>query len=448
MSIPGPFTRVTAARPPGPEMACRTCGAVLNTFTSTDHPTQVQHVHPDRPEPWDHSPQPIPADQLAFLDRRCDFCGDEFPLLRYATSDRIRLLAVSGADRLTNDYGDTWAACASCARLVEAGDPDPLWRHAIRRIGWSPRDAHARSARDLHSSVLASILPGRVLITSTRWPHSPPHPRGLPKIRERLAQLLRGDDRLPAVADPATLRADLAEGIDQSRLYWIDPEFTDLTHHATPSLPATTLTQSDVPVPHGLLLWDHPVGPHALTAASWTTTDTGNRHLTAYRGFGAGLPDAVLPDLRAGLGWLLPVAHTRLAPGDPIGGDQICAPLVVTWLLIAQRLAEISTPVLRPAEQRAYARTGRPVPDVRLVHLRPRPQRRPTTRRSSSSPVSRPAPETRDWITGFWREQPYGPKHSLRRPRYVTAYLRGPRDAPINASTAVRVLAVPTPPKR
>lgn len=35
-------------------------------------------------------------------------------------------------------------------------------------------------------------------------------------------------------------------------------------------------------------------------------------------------------------------------------------------------------------------------------------------------------------VRGYWRSQPYGPKHALRRPQWIEPYWKGPEEAPIN----------------
>jgi hypothetical protein len=84
------------------------------------------------------------------------------------------------------------------------------------------------------------------------------------------------------------VRAQVAAGLDAARLYWIDPEFTDLTAHAAAGLPATTVSAVDAPAPHGLLAWAQPVGHHAdITAATWTGGPDGIC-IVGYRSIGAG----------------------------------------------------------------------------------------------------------------------------------------------------------------
>jgi len=44
----------------------------------------------------------------------------------------------------------------------------------------------------------------------------------------------------------------------------------------------------------------------------------------------------------------------------------------------------------------------------------------------------------RRWmVRGHWRLQPYGPKHSLRRMRWIDPYVKGPEDKPFDARPTV-----------
>jgi hypothetical protein len=121
----------------------------------------------------------------------------------------------------------------------------------------------------MQQAVLDSILPGRELATIGRWPPTPLPAPILPKVRDRLAALMRADDRLPLGLDHPDTRGALAASLDAARLNWIDEEFIDLANHAARSLPTTAINAADAPAQHGLLAWAQPVGERAnLTSAS------------------------------------------------------------------------------------------------------------------------------------------------------------------------------------
>ena len=76
---------------------------------------------------------------------------------------------------------------------------------------------------------------------------------GLAPTPNRHARLARSRD-LPCGLGLSAVRAQIAAGLDAARLYWIDPEFTDLTTHAAAALPATTVSAADAPAPRRLPL--------------------------------------------------------------------------------------------------------------------------------------------------------------------------------------------------
>lgn len=41
---------------------------------------------------------------------------------------------------------------------------------------------------------------------------------------------------------------------------------------------------------------------------------------------------------------------------------------------------------------------------------------------------------------GFWRQQAYGPNHSLRRPQFIAPFIKGPADKPLKIKDTVHVL--------
>ncbi|MFG2042199.1 hypothetical protein [Dactylosporangium sp. NPDC048998] len=439
---------------PPTEMACATCGRILNTYRTPGG--GVAHLHPTGPRDYDHRPAPVPADQLTAVARDCDFCSNPYPILSIR-SGPVHAVTIGEDTQTSHNFGDTWAACISCARLVDAGKAAPLVRRALDRTSWATDAIAARAVQRIHATVLATRRPGATLITTTDWPHTPIPAATMPKARDAAVKLLRADATTLTMFE-APVRRAMADGLDQAHLYAVDDELTDLARHAATDLPAgTTLTAADLPVPHGLLRWAQPHGPHRVSAASWTSTN-GEITIITYRALGARLPPEALQHLREDIGWLLPVTTIHVSQHTATAGDEV-ALLTATLLLIAQRCTEILETEPDQRIARAYRRSRRPLPAVRLVQLRGRAAH-PRTGQPAPVPASaapdRPAPNVRRWVSGFWRQQPYGPERSLRRWRYVFAYLRGPDTAPIAASTTVRVLgkipprpaSQPTAPRR
>jgi hypothetical protein len=429
-------------------MACRTCGVPLNRYVDLDT-GQVRYQHPAGvvAEPAGHRPDPAPLDEV---DARhvCDFCSDERIAYTFHTTP-ISAVTDTPHGQLVEHYGTDWSACFPCAALLQARDLHGL--HQRLRQAGPPLDPIAASAvQVMQQAVVQSLLPGVTVANLGRWPAVPLPASTLPKVRDRLASLLAGPLGLPLGLGDLAVRGAVADSVTAARLFWIDPEFTELAEYAAGSLPATHLTAADLPAPHGLLAWAQPVGPRAdLVAASWTSGPQGLR-VVGYRSVGAGLPAGDLQPFREQLGWLGPRTHALLPPGEPLDASSPVAVLVATWLLIAQRLTETTPVPVDKAIRKAYQRSGRPAPEVRLVRIRGANTARSTGDAGPPHLSERGGParprDYRWWVKAHWRRQPYGPGRTLRRPLLVLPQLRGPDDKPIKASTVVRMLAAAPPP--
>jgi hypothetical protein len=413
-----------------PEMACRRCLVPLNT---TGVPPR--YIHPLSADQPDHLPEPVPVAGLETVARRCDFCADPHPLWTLVGGD-VTAIALGEHSGLLQQYGDRWAACATCLLHIDRGDTDRIVDRAIAHPDLAGDSRVRWEISRLHTAFLDERRPGRTLITTTAWPATPLRARDLPKFRDRLTRLYRGPDHFPGLLGKGDLRAELADGLDQATLYWIDPDFTDLAEHAAAHLPDTTAGAAPPPGASGLLLWARPIPPDELAAVGWTATPDTCR-VTRYRSVGGGLDGLALQRVREEVGWLVPTRTMRVEPRDPVSAGDALAVAIATWLLIDQKLAEEQPVPLEPQIRKAYARTGRTLPAVRLVGIRGHA-------RSSEQPTSA-EPSSRDyrgrfWVTGHWRNQPYGPGRALRRPVYIHPFLKGPDDQPIRQGTAVRVL--------
>jgi hypothetical protein len=258
-----------------------------------------------------------------------------------------------------------------------------------------------------------------------------------------LTRLYRGCDHLLHLTRAD--RARIAGGLDRTRLYWIDDEFTTITAHASTDLPTLVIDRDLVSADDGLLVWSRPLFADQIAAASWTR-DGDTFHLATYRSIGTGLNLVPVQRLREEVGWLIPMNISQLHHGQRLhhGASHPAAAAITTWQLIAQRAASTEPADLEKSTRARYARAGKPRPEVTILRVRaPRASDTRPSRSGAGTPSRKPLTE-RIWITGYWRQQPYGPGRSQRRPRYIFAFLRGPADAPIRLSTTVRVLAAPT----
>ncbi|KAB1943413.1 hypothetical protein F8271_09975 [Micromonospora sp. ALFpr18c] len=374
---------------------------------------------------------------MAGVARSCDFCSDRYPVFRL-DSGPVQALAFGEDHSSVHDFGTTWSACIACTLLAQTGKNEALTQRAVTRMRWADPTIAAEAVRAIHAGVVGTLRPGRTLLTDVHWPHSPITATALPKVRDRLTDLLTGPDRIDLLQ--VRQRQDIAASLQGGRLYAVDDEFTDLACTAAVDLPATVLDVEDLPAPHGLLLWAAAVAG-GVCAASWASIDDGIQ-IVCYRAIGGTdrIEDATaVQALREQVGWLIPVDHQLITARRPMtSADGAFAVLAATWLLIAQRTGEaVSVPADRSI-RKAYERRRRPTPQVRLVRIR---SRQNTSRRETGSGESRQPQAQRQWISGYWRSQPHGPGRALRKDVYVFAYLRGPTDAPIAASTTVRILA-------
>ncbi|MGC5332835.1 hypothetical protein [Micromonospora sp. DT62] len=422
------------------DMACGTCLSPLNT---TGMPPT--YAHPAQVATDGHQPVPIPVNQLDAVRRTCDFCGDPHPTWTLLGGE-VAAVLVGEAGGLVQNFGDAWAACATCQTYIDEGRNDKVVDRAVRALGLGNHMQARERIEQLHLAFLNARVPGRTLITTTVWPATLMTARELPKVRDRLARFYRGDDGLPGTLTSTDSRQQIAAGLDRSRLFWIDSDFTDLAEHAAELLPAVTVSRDLMPSTDGLLVWSRPVTTRQITAVSWTADGDGWQ-LVNYRTVGGGLDGKPLQRLREHVGWLAPVSTDQVHERRVLPGDHPTAALLATWLLIAQRAAEFRAAEIDKAVRKMYARSNRPTPEVQTVHIRANSSTRPTSSRVAPGDSGR-SQTNRFWVSGHWRNQPHGPGRALRRPVYINPFLRGPEKAPIKLSTTVRMLSSRKPERK
>ena len=137
----------------------------------------------------------------------------------------------------------------------------------------------------------------------------------MPKIRDRLAGLLRAPANLPDPINDPDVRRPLAEDLDRAPLYWINDEFTKLVIDVTDDQPPAPITDSIIPSASGLLAWPRPVGRNSrLEACSWRPLADG-WHILGYRVPELLLPAVIFPGLTFAALYLWPMIDKRLT-GD------------------------------------------------------------------------------------------------------------------------------------
>jgi hypothetical protein len=413
------------------DMACQACSHAL---IAIHHDGRTHYEHPITPDA-DHPTVPVPAARLDTVYRRCHLCSVHQPWWEYRTDAPV-VEAIGDIGTIAQQYSSRWHVCGECADLLDAADQPALTRRCTTVLGWPADGLAAQILGGLHQAIIVSREPGRTLITTGTWPTVTLKPPALPRIRDRLAALLRGPTRLPRpLADPG-IRHRIADGLDQGQLTWIDSEFTDLIDHVHTDLPDTPITERIVPTGVSLLTWADPVGPHRLAAASWTRHD-GGWHVVAYRTITADLSAPTLTALRHEVGWLIPVHVRHIGDGHIVNSGDPLAALAATWLIIAQQLTRDEPGAPEPALGRAYRRNRRQPPDIRIVRIKPAARRAAT---GDTRGGGRAQPTHRFWVSAHTRNQAYGPGRTLRRAVPIDPYLKGPDGAPIKASTTIRIL--------
>lgn len=401
------------------DMACGVCTYALNAI---DDDGTVTFEHPIVPTK-DHDPAPVPAHQLADVYRRCHMCSTDEPMWTYRTP-QIEAMSGGGTHQITQTYSTQWNICWRCAELIEQHDHVALSRRSIAAIGWRPAGLSAQILADIHRAIVLTREPGRTLLTTGAWSPAQLKAPTLPKIRDRLAGLLCGPVRLPAPLNNAERRTLLAYGLDQARLYWIDPQFTTLVAEVLTDLPRTAVTDRIVPRGSGLLAWSAPVDQrHRIAAASWTPHLDGWQ-MACYRSLGLNLPTTDIETVRHEIGWLIPIHVAHVPRETTVDGSDPLAALVSAWLIIAQRLTQDDPGSVDRPIRKAYARARRPPPEVRLVRIKPAASPpRPTAAVSDRTTSGRAKPDHRYWVSGHPRNQAHGPGRTLRKKIDIDPYL-------------------------
>ncbi|WP_434739346.1 hypothetical protein [Micromonospora sp. SH-82] len=412
-------------------MACATCRQAL-----TEHPDgkRIIYRHPvteDR-----HDAIPVNGHDLQQVFNRCHTCTTAEPVWNYRTS---HLQIGDLTTGVVATYNDRWHVCYRCAQFIEADDSDALTAHSATAMLWPPSSAEYAILRTLHRGIVLG-REGRTLLTTTGWPPARLTADMLPKIRDRFTGLLHSPADLPGPINDREQRRALAGQLDLAPMYWINDEFTDMVNEVSHDQPPVKITDELVPSPTGLLAWPTPVGTdRQLAAASWTPHDDGWQFI-GYRSIGTALDDDLMPLLRHEIGWLAPIHAEHITRRTPLHGRHPLGPLITTWLLIKQQMAEAVPAKIRKSTTRSYARTRRAAPDVRIVRIRPSNATPTSPRTPTPGSHGRTRPDHRFWVSGHERQQAYGPGRSLRRTIDIQPFLKGDENLPIKLSTTVRVL--------
>ncbi|MFY1703022.1 hypothetical protein ACN28G_14965 [Micromonospora sp. WMMA1923] len=412
-------------------MACATCRHAL-----TEHPEGNRTIYRHPVTEDRHDVVPVAAHHVPQVFNRCHTCTTSEPVWNYRTG-RIQIADLTTGVLAT--YNDQWHVCYRCAHFIEADDSEALTAHCAAAMLWPPHTAEYTVLRTLHRGIVIG-REGRTLLTTTAWPPARLTADMLPKIRDRLTRLLHSPADLPGPLNDREQRQALANQLDLAPMYWINQEFTDMVNEVSSAQPPATITHDLTASPAGLLAWPEPVGrDRHLAAVSWTPHRDG-WHLIGYRSIGTALDDDLMPALRHDIGWLTPIHAEHLIRRTTIDGRHPLGPLITTWLLITQQLAEAVPAKLRKSTTRAYRRDRRATPDVRIVRIKASNTTTPPPHTPAPGTGGPAKPDHRFWVSGHERQQAYGPGRTLRRRIDIAPFLKGDDNLPIKLSTTVRVL--------
>ena len=307
---------------------------------------------------------------------------------------------------------------------------------------------------------------------------------------------------IPAAATPLDaaliLHAEEAARLRDAHLYAVDPDMTRQARIAGALLPDWSVQPQDLPAERGFMVYSHPIGhsragdaavpivacswgpsPHCAppTGAVWLTFwSSPDRALSAdHRAHTEPQPVTSPPAASGGARWdvedgLPPLwwddealvcwsaagpeiaMSPRLVAADDVRGviaKDATLPwirtVLATWLLIAQPgIVELTQQVAPRPERRRAARSGRPLPPVRVVSIH-HSARTPSPAEPAAG-MSRRRIRVRFPVRGFWRDQPYGKGRTLRRRTWISEHWRGPEDAPVLNRPTVTVVDSPKHP--
>ena len=246
-----------------------------------------------------------------------------------------------------------------------------------------------------------------------------------------------------------------AANLEHATTYWAAPDMTDLLEHAAGTFPAQPLAREHLPVPCGFLVLPQPstcniegrdltVSVLAWTDIHWIVKAMGGKSpdtaipgvvLTPFHNKPAGGVDgweATLPTGRLfwpfGSEWGERETEAERDPDETAAAIAISRLAATFWTLIDQ---EITTEEESRPDRAAARRLQRELPDdpatVRIITLR----RTRNEGASGNDDEERGKYSHRFIVDGHWRNQAWGPNHSLRRHQWINAYTKGPDDKPL-----------------
>lgn len=288
------------------------------------------------------------------------------------------------------------------------------------------------------------------------------NPRALPKLRAQTLRRLEALD-LAEGNNPFMMSGDnyvaglISRHLRAADLYWASADMTALAMHAGESLAAARWATADRSSPIGLMVFDGGLGQvdvaqgivAPVQALAWGPGPDDQLivwHILDGVELLGPLPGADVSRTPR----LLPVREARLpVTAEPVPLDDLPAhegmrpsraivgALAAAWYLMEQpQLVDREQRKPDRAEGRALRRADMPDGGVTLVSLRR--QYTPQDRDPDAGGEGRRY-RHRWVVSGHWRDQVYGPRHSLRRQQWIPAHTKGPDGAPLLVTEKVNV---------
>ena len=281
-------------------------------------------------------------------------------------------------------------------------------------------------------------------------------PTSLPPLRRQWCHVLEeGIDRLreqPAMAELVPQAEEDLAGINRSRLMWVNRDMTDLAVSAAASLPEWSPAAA-IPEEFGLIAWAKPVGTF-----DWPVPGSAERVrmpvdvmcwgvLESSVGVSCGFrTERIAGQLNPGLARLPLMSHpvgmwNLEEPVDHRLDNGAVSPMSVlgaAWLLSQQPSISERREIHTATGQSTAEGDLDPDPDaVSIIELRR--LRQPDGAAGEGGSGESRRYDRRFWVSGHWRQQACGPGRKLRKPLWISPFIKGPEDAPLADTTRVYV---------
>jgi hypothetical protein len=276
-------------------------------------------------------------------------------------------------------------------------------------------------------------------------------PSHLPLIRDKLAEYERVALKEQMAAHTQYERSmeeawNFADNLAVAQLWWIS---RDMTMLAEDTVRAGDFPKLDAPAQSGLIFFDgdvqtvtftviddatgRKVGDAHVSALFWQCDSDGDIKLMGFTDHPCALNECDAKSFSLPL-----IRFANDIFNEHVGGFQwFCDLLYAVWALSAEpRICEA-----RPAKpDMAHLLPPRFDPEIRKVKMLVLRENlhRPGETADDDERVRREYTH-RFIVRGFWRNQAYGPNHSLRRRQWIPPFVKGPADKPLICKETVRI---------